>query len=267
MMMSGQSAEQLRQHARSAFEASETLLRQAANGGGSTDRFYRAANRYASTLRSLGGLASSRGGTSGDNTGAAGSSGPGGGARSRADLASVAVINHGVKEALDSLQIKQMVRTMGGEGDAARVLRDHARQMDSESLQAIEGFSRGGGGRSGGSGTGAAGAGGTGTTGAGTSDAATSGRGTPGAATSGSGRSGDTATTGVATSGAGGGDQGGNIESLAQQAQEVLEAIRELDRSTGEKSGDGHGGSGSGSGSGSRRDGAGTGNQEGRSPQ
>jgi len=282
MMMSGQSAEQLRQHAQRAFEASDTLLRKAASKGGSSERFYRAANRYATTLRSLGGQALRRGGASGDDNNTGASTGLGGGAMSGADLTSVTLINHGVKEAIDSLQLKQMVRSMGEEGEAARALLDHARQMDSESQQAIQGLSNGVAGRSGasGSGTSGAGVGASGTTNAGSSDTgtsrgqqretATSGRepgassspsaGTSGSETSGAGRSGGTGAgaAGAGASGSGGGQEG-VAQMLAQQAQEVLQAIRELGGSSGEGSRSGRGASGSG------REGAGAGNQEGRS--
>jgi len=128
--MRGQSSAHLQQHARSAFHASEMLLRQAENAGGGTERFYRAANRYATTLRALGGSLS--------GAGTPATTGAGGDFMNGFDLTTVSLINHGVKEALDSLQLKQMVRMMGGETEAGRALMDHARQMDAESRQAID---------------------------------------------------------------------------------------------------------------------------------
>jgi hypothetical protein len=109
------------------------LLRQAQNGGPATERFYRAANRYATTLRTLGGVPAVRAGT-----GVALPPGTGAQFMSGVDLASVSLINHGVKDALDSLQLKQRVRMMGGDTAADRALMDHARQMDAESRQAID---------------------------------------------------------------------------------------------------------------------------------
>ena len=144
--MQDRSAQQLQQHAQRAFQASETLLRQASQGGGSSDRFYTAANRYATTLRTLGGSMSGQGGAAASGLGgsaqaahssAGGASGSGrrigcgrrssaslgGGSMMGVDQASVAVINHAVKESLDSMQLRQMVRTMGSsEGTEARAV-------------------------------------------------------------------------------------------------------------------------------------------------
>ena len=214
-MMSGQSATQLQQHAQRAFQASDQLLRRSAEGGGSNEKFYQAATRYASTLKSLGGQSSGRGdaagagaGTSGGSrsglgasaTGASGTSTPGtgtsgsslggssgamsagGGMIGGTDLTSVALINHGVKEALDSMQIKQMVRMMGSsDSPAAQQLLSHAREMDTDSREAIQAFG-GSGGASGASGTGHA----------------------------------------------SGGGQSGMVQTLAQQANDVIQAIQEL---------------------------------------
>ena len=192
------------------------------------------------------------------------------------DLTTVMLVNYGVKERLDSLQLKQMVRMMGGESDAGRALLDHARQMDTESQQAVDALAMGAGpGRSAASGTGTSGAGtsdtgaaGRGTSDAGQSDTAAAGRGASGTATSdtgtsgpgasGSGRSGAAGAIGGGTSGASGGP-GGAVQMLAQQAREVLQAIRELDGNAGEGSGARRGASDSG------RDSSGSGDQEGRS--
>ena len=201
-------------HARRAFEASDRLLNQAAQGGGggSSTRFQTAATRYARTLRSLSGQSAGLGGggesgirggsgTSGSGTsgtsavaprvpapralpastsgsglralpalaprvpaaralpeaappparcsGIPAGSGLGGGAGLGAgswagsmlgghQSATLAVLNHGVKEALDSMQLKQMVNMMGAsDRPAARALLAHAREMDAESREAV----------------------------------------------------------------------------------------------------------------------------------
>jgi len=262
MMMGGQSSEHLQQHARNAFEASERLLSQAANGGGGTERFYRAASRYATTLRTLGGASSGRGGAGG-GVSATTTSGTGGDLLSGIDLTSVTLINHGVKEALDSLQLKQMVRMLGSETAAGRALMDHARQMDAESRQAIDALALGdGSNRSDAIGSGRqgsnppdAGVTGPGTTGAGRPINSGLGGGasiTPGgaAATTLSG-----GTAGGALGAGAGGGRGAAVQLLVQQSREVLQAIRELDGDSGE------GGAGRGD-SGSGRDAPGAGNQE-----
>jgi hypothetical protein len=52
---------------------------------------------------------------------------------------SIVVLNHAVQEALDSLQLKQLVRLMGSsETPAGRALLDHAREMETESLTTVE---------------------------------------------------------------------------------------------------------------------------------
>jgi hypothetical protein len=260
MMLGGQSSDQLQQHARRAFEASESLLRQAQNGGGETERFYRAANRYAATLRTLGGASSGRGGAGG-GVSAATAANTGGDSMNGIDLTSMTLINHGVKEALDSLQLKQMVRMMGGETAAGRALMDHARQMDAEGQQAIDALAMGGSsqrtdaigpGRQG-TNLSDAGAPGPGTTAAGRTSSPASGGAaiTPGGAAATVGETssaggrlagaggaaatvGEAAGTGGRAAGAGGvsgagGIRGAELQLLVQQSREVLQAIRELD--------------------------------------
>ena len=290
-MMQGQSAQQLQQHAQRAFQASETLLRQASQGNESSNRFYTAANRYATTLRAIGGTMSGRSGagsggsggsgggagtgagatgagTSGSGTegtsGSGGSSataGSGGGSMMGTDQASVALINHAVKEALDSMQLKQMIRTSGSQDStAARVLLAHAREMDSESRQALQMF--------GVSGPGCRwfGAGGVQWFGCrrtrcrwfgagGRCWAPAAGRrrsGAGGQGAGGSGAGGRAPVVGAAArcrAGAASGasvGQGGTIQMLAQQAHEVVQAIQEI--SGGDAQGSGREGAGSGSG-------------------
>jgi len=259
MMMGGQSSQQLQQHARNAFDASEKLLRQAESAGGANGRFYRAANRYATTLRTLGGASSGRGSAGGGAAaGAAGASGTNGDSMGGVDLTSVTLINHGVKEALDSLQLKQMVRMMGAETDAGRALMEHAQQMDSESRQAIESLAMG-------DGSDRPDATGSGRQGGNRSDAGAARPGATGAGRAGAGAGlSDGTTTNPGGAGAAGdradaaGGRGGVMSLLVQQSREVLQAIRELDGDAGQ-------GGGERSGRGAGRDASGTGNQGDRS--
>jgi len=63
-----------------------------------------------------------------------------------ADLATVAAINHGVKEAIGSLRIRQMIRTLGSsDSPAAQLLMTHARDMDTQSLATIRSVAGAGG--------------------------------------------------------------------------------------------------------------------------
>lgn len=228
----GWSATELYRHAVRSFEASDRLFREASQGGaGSADRFQTASQRYAKILRSLGGLEiARRGAGSPDAAGAgtartdstvtragatstsgspatAGTPGAGGAAgsatatgpgnRTRADegrgmtdsatAATVAVLNQGVKEALDSMHLKRLVRTMGSPNSAAaRALLAHSREMDAESQQTIESVIT----------------------------AANARRGERGAA---AGERGDEA-----------GGQDGPTQMLANQAREILTALREM---------------------------------------
>jgi len=100
-----------------AFEASDRLMKQAVQEGSKdrSSRFQAAAARYAASLRVL----SEQGGIGGTTP--------------------VVVLNHGVKEALESMQLKQLVRTTGiSESPAGRALLAHAREMDTASKQAVE---------------------------------------------------------------------------------------------------------------------------------
>jgi hypothetical protein len=129
------SAAQLRQHARQAFEASDKLFREAgrdvaAKGvapvqpgqgnrnneltGSPIDRFYTAANEYASTLRRVG-----------DQGG---------------DMASVALINHALHEVLDAHHLRHATSSAGMDSTAGRMLLEHARQMDHEGRRVLETF-------------------------------------------------------------------------------------------------------------------------------
>ncbi|WP_422930028.1 hypothetical protein [Singulisphaera sp. PoT] len=125
------SPNEIRQHARNAFAASDRLLRQAADDP-SVERFYRAANRYIATLKTLSEPAF-RAGESGDVVPTA---------PNPADIISIGLINHGVKEALDALALKQLVLLMKADTPEGRTLLDHAQKMDAESRQAIDSVDR-----------------------------------------------------------------------------------------------------------------------------
>jgi len=141
---------------------------------------------------------------------------------SSADRTSIALINHAVKEALDSMQLKHMTHMMGSsDSPPARALLAHAREMDSESRQALQGLL-------------GARAGGVGRTGAGTAGAGSS----RGADDQLSGRAGnrtldgaggavDRASRGTGAAGLSG-DAGGPVQALAQQARELIQVIQEI---------------------------------------
>jgi hypothetical protein len=189
MMDQGLSARQLLDHSRRAWEASDRLLRQAADQGGSTEqRFHKATLLYVMTLRAVGSPATYAAGGSGRNAGSAvgtgaAPAGRGGGVLGGSDVSTVALINHAVKEALDSVQLRRMVHRMGSsESPAARALLAHAQEMDRESQQALRGLLGSG-------------------------------------------------AVGRANGGVGGADLdggAGSIQVLAQQAQELVQVIREI---------------------------------------
>jgi len=109
---------ELHRHATRAFEASDRLMKEAAQAGTEkhASRFQVAAARYAATLR----LLSEQ--------------------HDRIGTTPILLLNHGVKEALDSMELRQLARTMGSsDSPAARALLSHAREMETGSLQAVEG--------------------------------------------------------------------------------------------------------------------------------
>ena len=122
-MAVGQSAALLQQQARRSFEAGERLLGQVSLGGAPDQKLVQAANRYAATLRSLGGRPVAGGMVNG------------------VDLASISAINHGVKEAIGSIKIKQLVRMTGSSNTpAAQQLLAHAQEMDADSRTTLQSF-------------------------------------------------------------------------------------------------------------------------------
>jgi hypothetical protein len=111
------SAMELHRRAMRAFDASDRLIREAAQGGneGPASRFQVAAVRYANTLRLL---------AEQDD---------------RIGTTPVLVLNHGVKDVLDSMELTQLVRLMGSSDAGGRALLAHAREMEAEGLRAVDG--------------------------------------------------------------------------------------------------------------------------------
>jgi hypothetical protein len=109
---------ELHRRAMRAFDASDRLIREAAQAGneGPASRFQVAAVRYANTLRLL---------SEQDD---------------RIGTTPVLVLNHGVKDVLDSMELTQMARLMGSsDSPGGRALLAHAREMASEGLRAVDG--------------------------------------------------------------------------------------------------------------------------------
>jgi hypothetical protein len=137
--MIGYAQSQLQQHARRGFDDSERLFREAINhaGGGNslTSRFLTAAQDYARALESVAGW---RSGTrpAGSTTPAAGSAG--GLTGNSIDPQTLCLVNHAVKEALDSWKLKSMCRSMDGNAEGTQVLRQHAQEMKTESQRLID---------------------------------------------------------------------------------------------------------------------------------
>jgi len=157
------SAMELHRDAMKSFAASDRLFKQALGGEsqGRLPRFQDAAIRYAATLRRLCG-AEGVGNVGGDATVGTvdtavvqteiGSRGVNDG-RSTAEArgpsrsigrltgeasTQVAILNHAVKAALDSMELKGFVREAGSaETAAGRAILTHAREMGSESLQTV----------------------------------------------------------------------------------------------------------------------------------
>jgi len=227
----GLTSEQLRGHARRAFQASERLLRQAEDAGAGADRFFAAANRYAATLRTLGDTATPPGELGGPPPVA-----PAEFAAGVVDPGTISLINHSMKEALDALQLKRMVRALGESSQASRALMTHAQQMDDESWQTIDALAGGAPVRT----TETTGnlSGSPGRSTAPVTDPAAAAEGRPTSALQlGGGRptvSGTTttATAPAVTTGTALSRSNAAVQQLVQQSRDVLQAIRELDRDT-----------------------------------
>jgi hypothetical protein len=149
-LTAGQSSSMLQRQALRAFEAGERLLGQGMTGG-PDKAFQQAAERYANTLRAIASqpvirvtapvtrttvntpIGSVTVATTPATTRPAETVG--------ADPASVALINHAVKEALGAMKIRRMIRNEGGSsGPSGQQLMEHAQMMESESKATIRAF-------------------------------------------------------------------------------------------------------------------------------
>ncbi len=146
----GESGSMLQRQAMRAFEAGERLLGQGMTGG-PDQNFQQAAERYANTLRAIASqpvlrltrpatattITTPIGGVTVTTTPAASRVAETVGA----DPASVALVNHAVKEALGAFKIRAMIRHNGGSsGPAGQQLMEHAQMMESESRATIRAF-------------------------------------------------------------------------------------------------------------------------------
>ena len=137
--MIGYASTQLREQAQRGFEDVDRLFREAANhaGGGNslTSRYLTAAANYARALESVAGW---RSGTqpAATTTGSAGS--PGALATNSIDPQTLCLVNHAVKEALDSCKLQAMCRSMDGNAEGTRILRRHAQEMQTDSQRLIQ---------------------------------------------------------------------------------------------------------------------------------
>jgi hypothetical protein len=139
-------------HARQAFEASNKLFATAekekgtaANGAGRQDNaksqaceeFCRAAREYSQALE---GLCHQKGkeAAQAENERPREGRAPAGAMLSEQDAAKVAVINHAVKEAVEGVGLKQMLRHHNDRDATAHSLMTHAEQMLASSRQAIQ---------------------------------------------------------------------------------------------------------------------------------
>jgi hypothetical protein len=211
----GMAAQQLLDHSRRAWAASDRLLLQAGDSGGApaVQRFHRATLLYVMTLRATGPVSSGRVGGLG--------AGRTGGALGGIDLTWVAVTNHAVQEALDSMKIQQMIRMAGSsDGPAARALLAHAREMDRESRQALRSVLT--------TATGLAGRAVTDVTGTRNVDGATRRASGEGRAAGGAGGRASRNPGGVDLDGG-----PGSLLTLAQQAQQLVQVIHEISGDTG----------------------------------
>lgn len=129
-------ATQLQSHARRGFTDSERLFREAAQQSGDADpamgRYLQAAQNYARSLEAFAGF------TSAENGDAGGRGVAGGGMLGTSDMQSICLVNHAVKEVLDSCKLKAMCRMMGDGAQGADVLRQHAQQMRDDGMRSIQ---------------------------------------------------------------------------------------------------------------------------------
>jgi hypothetical protein len=154
----------IQQQARQQFESSDRLLRTAKDNLGPEDRdnwsrrLYTVADQYTNTLRALAGVDSARAGRSdiqggqGARERARGEQGEGpssareeisGGGLGRLEVASVALINNAVHDALEAFELRRATQeARGARSQSAQVqqLREHARQMPSNSKEVLQRF-------------------------------------------------------------------------------------------------------------------------------
>jgi hypothetical protein len=154
----------IQQQARQQFESSDRLLRTAKDNLGPEDRdnwsrrLYTVADQYTNTLRALAGGDATRAGRSdiqggqGARERARGEQGEGpssareeisGGGLGRLEVASVALINNAVHDALEAFELRRATQeARGARSQSAPVqqLREHARQMPSNSKEVLQRF-------------------------------------------------------------------------------------------------------------------------------
>lgn len=154
----------IQQQARQQFESSDRLLRTAKDNLGPEDRdnwsrrLYTVADQYTNTLRALAGGDSTRAGRSdiqggqGARERARGEQGEGpssareeisAGGLGRLEVASVALINTAVHDALEAFELRRATQeARGARSQSAPVqqLREHARQMPSNSKEVLQRF-------------------------------------------------------------------------------------------------------------------------------
>jgi hypothetical protein len=207
---------QLQQQARRTFQDSYELmksgnrmLRDGGEGQAPASRLYAASNLYANSLYAFAretfgwevGWQPTGGGNDERARPGQDQVRPGGaGTRiSTADLATVTLINHGVKESLAAFELHHALRDKGDDDAAAQQLRQHARSMATKSRQTID-------------------------------QVVASLRERGGNAEGAAGAAGRPAGVGAPPAAAGGqaGWSGSNMQALAQQAREVVRVLDEL---------------------------------------
>jgi hypothetical protein len=126
------------------MDIGDRLLRESGREAALDQRFLQAATAYSSTLRSLVGRPAARVDETGAVIGSATLGTPAPGSNlvtvtpavvlNGTDRVSIALINHGVMEAIGAMTIKQFVQLLGSaDSPAAQILLTRAREMDLES--------------------------------------------------------------------------------------------------------------------------------------
>jgi hypothetical protein len=126
--------QQLQQDARQSFEDANKLLRSSYDAvrdqqdGSRARRLYDAASRYTKTLYTL----------IGDPLVVSEKAEKGQGGLSGSDIASIMLINHSIKEALDACSLRKSTRPQNASGGTTGILREHAKQMEEHATHCIE---------------------------------------------------------------------------------------------------------------------------------